>query len=136
MTSRKSPAPAAPRHTGPWNEYADATGIDAKYADEQGEADRQLKDASAGPGAVNPRGVSVAVGDTAMKNPHGASDMPSPHAGEHPARPGPGADGQSNRRPDGRRDPEGQQGGYIKSAGVMQHQCIGGRTPQGEDPPG
>src|SRR5579864_7354122 len=89
---RKSPKPAAPRHTGPWNEYQDATGIDVNYAQEQGEADRQLKEASAGPGAVNPRGESVAVGDTAMKNPHGSADMPSPTAGAHPARPDPGAD--------------------------------------------
>jgi hypothetical protein len=111
---RISPAPAAPRHTGPWNEYADAVGIDAKYAQEQGEADRQLKDATAGPDAVNPRGESVAKGDTAMKNPHGAFDTPSPHAGSHPRRADPGVDGQSNRTPAGKRDPEGHQGGYPK----------------------
>jgi hypothetical protein len=133
MTSRKSPAPAAPRHTGPWNEYADATGIDAKYAAEQAEADRQLKDATAGPQAVS--GAPVAVGDTQMKNPHGAFAMPSPNARRHPSLSDPGVDGQSNRTPDGRRDPEGRQGGYVRTGGHEQHELVGGvRTPQGEDP--
>src|SRR5215813_8583798 len=99
MTSRKSPAPAAPRHTGPWNEFADATGIDASYAAEQGEADRQLKDATAGPQAAG--GTGVGTGDTGMKNPNGAFAMPSPKAGTHARRADPGVDGQSNRRPGG-----------------------------------
>ncbi|HXS06743.1 MAG TPA: hypothetical protein VN723_08145 [Rhizomicrobium sp.] len=108
----KSKAPAAPRHTGPWNEYADATGIDSKYAEEQAEAERQLKQATAGPEAVNPRGAGVAIGDTEMKNPHGAFASPAPHAGPH-RQTDPGADGQSNRKPGGSVDPEGRQGGAI-----------------------
>jgi len=109
---RKSPVPAAPSHTGPWNEFADATGIDSKYAQEQAEADAQLKQATAGPEAVSSRGVDVAVGDTGMKNPHGAFGAPAPHAGAHRTT-DPGIDGQSNRKPDGAVDPEGQQGGAI-----------------------
>jgi hypothetical protein len=133
MTSRKSPAPAAPRHTGPWNEFADATGIEAKYLAEQDEADRQLKDATAGPDRVE--GEDVATGDTAMKNPHGAFAAPSPDAGRHVRRPDPGVDGQSNRRPGGAADPEGQQGGYVRCGGQEQQVPVGGvRTPQGKDP--
>jgi len=116
MTARKE--------KGRWPEFSDATGIDAKYAEEQAEADRQLKDATAGPQTV--QGLPVMVGDTAMKNPHGAFAMPSPVAGARSTRPA--------RRP---RDPEGQQGGYVRCGGPEQHVPVGGvRTPQGEDPQG
>jgi len=125
MTNRKE--------KGRWPEFADATGIDAKYLAEQAEADRQLKEATAGPQALP--GAAAATGDTALKNPHGAFATPSPHAGRHPSRADPGADGQSNRRPGGVPDPEGRQGGTVRCGGREQHVPVGGvRTPQGDDP--
>ena len=105
MTGRKE--------KGRWPEFADSKGIDAKYAEQQAEADRELKDATAGPEAVNPRGETVATGDTDLKNPNGSFAAPSPYAGIHVRRPV-GVDGQSNRRPDGTVDVEGRQGGTPK----------------------
>jgi len=122
------------KYRGRWPEFADATGIDAKYAEERGEAARQLKEATAGPEAVS--ATPIAVGDTAMKNPDGAFAMPAANVIAHPSLSDPGVDGQSNRTPGGRRDPQGQQGGYVRTGGVEQHEPVGGvRTPQGEDPP-
>ena len=98
MTARKE--------KGRWQEFADSKGIDAKYAEEELEAQRQLTEATAGPGRNNAGGCvagpvpsSVPAGDTGMKNPSGAFETPAPNTGKHPQRPDPGPDGQSNRKP-------------------------------------
>lgn len=58
---------------GRWPEFADATGIDAKYAQDQAKADKELADATAGPDDSIP----VPTDDTGMKNPHGEFQSPS-----------------------------------------------------------
>lgn len=118
------------RERGRWPEFADATGIDAKYLEERGEADRQLKEATAGPEAVSTAPVAI-IDDTAMTNPQGAFAIPAANAVPHPSLFDPGVDGLSNRTPGGRRDPEGQQGGYVRTGGAEQHEPVGGvRTPK------
>lgn len=113
MTARKS--------TGRWQEFADSKGIDAKYAQEELEAQRQLIEATAGPGRGNAWGCvagpvpsTVPPGDTDMKNPNGSFATPSPNMGSHPKHSDPGPDGQSNRTPGRKTDAGGQQGGTIK----------------------
>jgi hypothetical protein len=61
------------RDKGRWQDFADARGIDAKYAEERAQADKELADATAGPDDW----VSIAPDDTAMKNPHGEFQAPS-----------------------------------------------------------
>jgi len=61
------------RNRGGWWEFADARGIDAKYAEERPQADQELADATAGPD----HWISIAPDDTAMKNPHGEFQAPS-----------------------------------------------------------
>lgn len=82
MTQRKQ--------TGRWTEFADSKGIDAKYAEEELEAQRQLTEATAGPGKDNvqscvagPIPSTVPAGDTEMKNPAGSFAAPSPYKGPH-----------------------------------------------------
>ena len=58
---------------GRWPEFADARGIDAKYAEQQAQADKELADATAGPDDS----ISIPPGDTEMKNPHGEFQSPS-----------------------------------------------------------
>jgi len=82
------------KQRGHWQEYSDAKGIDAKYAQEELEAQRQLIEATAGPGRDNARGSvagpvpsEVPPGDTEMKNPSGSYAAPSPYQGPHATRP-------------------------------------------------
>ncbi|HXR94715.1 MAG TPA: hypothetical protein VN718_02485 [Rhizomicrobium sp.] len=58
---------------GRWQELADAKGIDAKYAQEQDRADKELADATAGPDD----NFLIPPDDTEMKNPHGEFQGPS-----------------------------------------------------------
>jgi hypothetical protein len=58
---------------GRWTEFADARGIDAKYAEKQSRADKELNDATAGPDDS----VSIPTDDTGMKNPRGEFKSPS-----------------------------------------------------------
>ena len=87
------------KNTGHWKEFADATGIDAAYAQHQGDADRELRDA-----IVTPRGEGLApVGDADVKNPHGEFQNPSPMQGA--------AKGRGCPRPP---EAEGRQGGTVR----------------------
>lgn len=61
------------KNKGHWREFADAAGIDTKYAEEQAQADKELADATAGPDDS----ISIPTDDTAMKNPHGEFQSPS-----------------------------------------------------------
>jgi len=61
------------QNKGRWQEFSDATGIDAKYVDAQAHADKELADATAGPDG----NISVPPDDTGMKNPHGEFQGPS-----------------------------------------------------------
>ena len=61
------------RNTGRWQDFADATGIDRKYRDDQAQADKELAEATAGPRDSD----RIAPDDTAMKNPHGELQCPS-----------------------------------------------------------
>lgn len=61
------------KNKGRWQEFADASGIDAKYAEQQARADKELADATAGPDDS----LSVPPDDTEMKNPHGEFQGPS-----------------------------------------------------------
>jgi hypothetical protein len=61
------------RNTGRWQDFADATGIDSKYRDDQALADKELAEATAGPRDSD----RIAPDDTAMKNPHGELQCPS-----------------------------------------------------------
>jgi hypothetical protein len=61
------------RNRGGWWEFADARGIDAKYAEERPQADKELADATAGPDDW----ASIAPDDTMMKNPGGEFQAPS-----------------------------------------------------------
>ena len=61
------------KEKGLWREFADAKGIDAKYAEAQAQADKELADATAGPDDS----VSIPPDDTEMKNPHGEFQGPS-----------------------------------------------------------
>ena len=125
MTARKE--------KGRWPEFSDAAGIDAQYAAAQAEADRQLREATAGPQAVG--AGNAATGDTDLKNPNGTFAMPSSYGGPHVRRADPGLDGQGNRRPGGGCDLEGQQGGHVRGGGPEQQVPVAGvRTPQGADP--
>jgi hypothetical protein len=58
---------------GRWSEFADTRGIDAKYAEQQAQADKELRDATAGPRHDS----KIAPDDTAMKNPYGEFQSPS-----------------------------------------------------------
>ena len=73
------------RQDGRWPAFADARGIDAKYAQVRREAERELADTEAGPRD----GSSIPPGDTEMKNPHGEFQHPSPMTRKtaHPAGP-------------------------------------------------
>jgi hypothetical protein len=87
------------KNTGHWREFADAKGIDAKYAEHQGDADRELGDA-----VVTPKGNSlVAVDDVNMKNPRGEFQNPSSMQGA--------GKGRGTEKPI---EPEGQQGGTVR----------------------
>ncbi len=86
-------------NSGHWKEFADAKGIDAKYAESQDQADRELNDA-----LVTPRGGSIAASDDAsMKNPNGEFQNPAPMqgAGKASAPPKPA-------------EAEGHQGGNVQ----------------------
>lgn len=86
------------KNTGHWKEFADATGIDTKYAEHQADADRELNDAM-----VVPKGDgSVGPDDVNMKNPDGDFQSPSSMQGA--------AKGRGNEKPLG---PEGHQGGTV-----------------------
>lgn len=64
-------------NSGHWKEFADAKGIDAKYAENQDQADRELKDA-----LVTPRVDGIAEpDDVSMKNPNGEFQHPAPMQG-------------------------------------------------------
>ncbi len=84
-------------NSGHWKEFADAKGIDAKYAENQEQADRELKDAF-----VVPRG-DWEPNDASMKNPNGEFQHPAPMQGvaKASARPKPV-------------EPEGRQGGNVE----------------------
>lgn len=58
---------------GLWREFADATGIETKYREDQANADRELAEATAGPNDQD----HIAADDTDMKNPHGEFQAPS-----------------------------------------------------------
>ena len=122
MDDGKKDIMTARKQTGRWQEFADSKGIDAKYAEEELEAQRQLIEATAGPGRDNARacvtgpvGNTVRPGDTDMKNPHGSYAIPSPNMSRHPKHSDAGPDGQSNRTPGRVTDAGGQQGGAIKA---------------------
>ena len=69
------------KEKGRWPEFSDATGIDRAYEQARAEAERQLKEATAGPGPspiAGPVPSSIPPGDTAMKNPEGAFADPAP----------------------------------------------------------
>jgi len=57
-----------------WQEFADARGIDAKYEEAKAEADRELRDATAGPDDA----LQIAPDGTELKNPDGEFQWPSP----------------------------------------------------------
>lgn len=80
-------------HTGRWQEFADARGIDAKYAEHRRAAEVELDETLAGPRP----GRDVPPGDVDMKNPGGEMQYPSPmHIGPKPSDPkrhGPATDG-------------------------------------------
>jgi hypothetical protein len=87
------------RSRGHWKEFADATGIDAVYAQHQAEADRELEET-----LVSPKGDGlVPAGDAEMKNPNGEFQHPSPMQGA--------ATGRGTTKPS---EPEGQQGGTVR----------------------
>jgi hypothetical protein len=65
------------RKEGRWPAFADARGIDAKYAQVRRQAEQELADTEAGPRNT----VSVPAEDTDMKNPHGEFQHPSPMTG-------------------------------------------------------
>lgn len=59
--------------TGLWQEFSDARGIDAKYAEDKARASRELADAIAGPD----KWQVVAPDDIEVKNPGGEFQCPS-----------------------------------------------------------
>jgi hypothetical protein len=86
-------------NSGHWKEFADAKGIDAKYAENQDQADRELKDA-----LVTPRGDGIVdADDTSVKNPNGEFQHPAPMQGA--------AKGSA---PAKSMEPEGHQGGNVQ----------------------
>ena len=87
------------RNSGHWKEFADATGIDAKYAEHQAQARQELDNA-----VVTPKGDGlVAAADIDMKNPAGDFQHPASMLGS--------AKGRGSVRPP---EPEGQQGGTVR----------------------
>jgi hypothetical protein len=97
---------AANRNEGRWPSFADARGIDAKYAEVRKQAEKELADTEAGP-RVTP---AVPADDTEMKNPGGEFQYPSSMTGESAQHAGPGPNSAGNSKADGTVDPQGQQG--------------------------
>jgi hypothetical protein len=65
-----------------WSGFADARGIDAKYAEVGAQAEKELRDTEAGPHRTLP----ISRDDTEMKNPGGEFQNPSssnPAPGHH-----------------------------------------------------
>lgn len=72
------------RNEGRWPAFADAKGIDAKYAEVRSQAEKELADTQAGP----PDTERIAPDDTEMKNPGGEFQHPSSTVGTRHAKSG------------------------------------------------
>src|SRR5438067_9803837 len=94
------------RKNGRWTAFADARGIDAKYAQVRAQAEKELAETGTEPHTSI---STVPPGDTEMKNPHGEFQHPSPMVGasHHAGMAREGADGSKE---DGTTDLQGQQG--------------------------
>jgi hypothetical protein len=87
------------RREGRWTAFADARGIDAKYAQVRWQVEEELAATEAGPHSV----VSVPPDGRGMKNPHGGSQHPSPLVDAPARHAGAGPGGAGNSKEDRRK---------------------------------